>query len=154
MDHEFALAFNLLDEAASRIQDQQYGIARILFHNHGDVLLTTVHDYTRATGHRLVLFASDDYGQLVAVEATAPDLQGDPLTRILKVRVGELTFHAVPGTWSYRASAGGHTYALSAGIGDEPMWTVVIDHQAPVTYDDLDAAVDTMLDHHTSGTAA
>ena len=40
MDHEFELAFNLLDEAAGRIQTQQYGITRILFHNHGDILLT------------------------------------------------------------------------------------------------------------------
>ena len=28
MDHEFELAFNLLDEAAGRIQEQQYGITR------------------------------------------------------------------------------------------------------------------------------
>ena len=53
MDHNFELAFNLLDEAAGRIQTQQYGITRIPFHNHGDMLLTTVHDYTPETGHRL-----------------------------------------------------------------------------------------------------
>lgn len=154
MDHEFALAFNLLDEAAGRIQDQQYGVTRILFHNHGQILLTTVHNYARETGHRLVLFASDDYGQLVAVEATAADLDADPVTRILKVRAGELTFHAVPGTWSYRASAGGHTYTLTAGVGEEPMWTVAIDHHTPVAHDDLDAVVDAMLDHHRTGAAA
>ena len=62
MDHEFELAFNLLDEAAGRIQQQQYGITRILFHNHGDILLTTVHEYSRGTGHKLVLLASDDQG--------------------------------------------------------------------------------------------
>jgi hypothetical protein len=94
MDHEFELAFNLLDEAAGRIQDQQYGITRILFHNHGPILLTTVHEYTHETGHHLVLLANDDHGQMVAVEATAPDLEAAPVTRILKVRAGDLTFHA------------------------------------------------------------
>ena len=95
MDHEFELAFNLIDEAAGRIQHQQYGITRILFHNHGDIALTTVHDYTRDSGHRLVLFATDAHGQLAAVEATAPDLNTEPHTRILKVRAGDLTFHGV-----------------------------------------------------------
>ena len=96
MDHEFELAFNLLDEAAGRIQEQQYGITRILFHNHGKILLTTVHDYTPEDGHRLVLLANDDHGQMAAVEATAPDLDTTPATRILKVRAGDITFHAVP----------------------------------------------------------
>ena len=72
MDHEFELAFNLLDEAAGRIQTQQYGITRLLFHNHGDILLTTVHDYSRESGHLLVLLANDDHGLMAAVEATAP----------------------------------------------------------------------------------
>ena len=89
MDHEFELAFNLVDEAAGRIQHQQYGITRILFHNHGDIGLTSVHDYTREGGHRLVLFATDAHGQMAAVEATAPDLNTEPHTRILKVRAGD-----------------------------------------------------------------
>jgi len=139
MDHEFELAFNLLDEAAGRIQEQQYGITRILFHNHGPILLTTVHDYTPETGHRLVLLATDDHGQMAAVEATAPDLEATPHTRILKVRAGDGTFHAVPGTWSYRATGSGHTYTLTAGV--EPMWTLAIDQAAPVAYDDLDDAI-------------
>ncbi|MGO9382648.1 MAG: hypothetical protein ACLP4W_11305 [Mycobacterium sp.] len=150
MDHEFELAFNLLDEAAGRIQTQQYGITRILFHNHGDILLTTVHDYTRDTGHRLVLLAADDHGQMVAVEATAPDLDTDPATRILKVRAGDLTFHAVPDSWSYRATSDGHTYTLTAGVGDEPMWTTTIDQAAPVAYDDLHDAIRALLEHHTA----
>ena len=41
---------------------------------------------------------------MVAVEATAADLDTDPITRILKVRAGDnLTFHNQPGPWSYRA---------------------------------------------------
>jgi hypothetical protein len=154
MDHEFELAFNLLDEAAGRIQNQQYGITQILFHNHGEILLTTVHDYTRETGHRLVLLASDDHGQMAAIEATTPDLNTDPVTRILKVRAGDLTFHAVPGTWSYRAAAGDHTYTLTAGVGDEPMWTATLDRQAPAAHDTLDDAVNAILNHHTAAAAA
>lgn len=142
MDHDFELAFNLLDEAAGRIQDQQYGITRIPFHNHGDIGLTTVHDYTREGGHRLVLIATDDHGQMAAVEATAPDLDTEPRTRILKVRAGDLTFHAVPGqAWSYRATRAGHTYTLTAGIGDQPMWAVASDANPPTAYQDLDAAI-------------
>ncbi|BDE17058.1 hypothetical protein Mkiyose1088_36030 [Mycobacterium kiyosense] len=143
MDHEFELAFNLIDEAAGRIQHQQYGITRILFHNHGDIALTTVHDYTRDSGHRLVLFATDAHGQLAAVEATAPDLNTEPHTRILKVRAGDLTFHAVPGhDWAYRAAHTGHTFTLIAGIADEPMWTVTLDNNPPVVHEDLDTALD------------
>ena len=149
MDHEFDLAFNLLDEAAGRIQQQQYGITPILFHNHGDILLTTVHDYTRDTGHHLVLLAADDHGQMAAIEATAPDLETDPVTRILKVRADDLTFHAVAGEpWSYRAAAHGHTYTLTAGVGDQPMWTTTIDHAEPTIHDTLDGAINNLLGHH------
>jgi hypothetical protein len=142
MDHEFELAFNLLDEAADRIQHQQYGITRILFHNHGAIDLTTVHDYSPEGGHRLVLLASDDHGQMVAVEATAPHLNTEPTTRILKVRAGRLTFHAVPGhDWSYRATNAGHTCTLTAGIGEEAMWTVTVNDYPSIAHDDLEAAI-------------
>jgi hypothetical protein len=147
MDHEFELAFNLLDEAAGRIQEQQYGITRILFHNHGKILLTTVHDYTPETGHRLVLLANDDHGQMAAVEATTPDLDTTPATRILKVRAGDLTFHAVPGTWSYRASGSRHTYTLTTVVGAEPMWTLATDQNAADAYDDLDDAIAAALNN-------
>lgn len=146
MDHDFELAFNLLDEAAWRIQEQQYGLTRILFHNHGDIALTTLHDYTRATGHHLVLLANDEHGQAAAIEATAADLDAQPHARIIKVRAGDLHFHAIPGTWSFRATAGGHTYTLSAGIGDQAMWTAAIDDHA-TEYDDLDDAISALLDH-------
>lgn len=143
MDHEFELAFNLLDEAAHRIQHQQYGITRILFHNHGDSGLTTVHNYTREAGHRLVLFASDDHGQMAAVEATALDLNSEPNTRILKVRAGDRTFHAAPGRdWSYRATHAGHTYTLTAGIGDQPAWTITLDNNPPIAHEDLETALE------------
>lgn len=105
MDHEFELAFNLLDEAAGRIQQQQYGITCILFHNHGDITLTTMHTYTHEAGHRLILIAADDHGQMATIEATAPDLLTDPVTRILTVRTGDLTFHTSTQAWTYPAPA-------------------------------------------------
>ena len=76
------------------------------------------------------------------------DLNTDPITRILKVRAGDnLTFHNQPGTWSYRATVAGHTYVLTAGVGDEPMWTVTIDHSPAEAHDDLDEAMNTVLEH-------
>jgi hypothetical protein len=143
MDYEFELAFNLLDEAAERIGHQQYGITRVLFHNYGPTLLTTVHNYTREDGHHLVLLAADDHGQMVAVEATAPDLDTTPVTRILKIRVGDLTFHAVD-TWSFRARAS-HTYTITAPIATEPMWTLAVDDGQPIGYPDLDDAISEVL---------
>lgn len=143
MDHEFELAFALLDEAAERIGHQQYGITRILFHNYGPILLTTVHNYDRETGHHLVLLAADDHGQMVAIEATAPDLDTDPVTRIVHVRAGDLTFHAVD-TWTFRARAE-HTCTLTAEIGAEPAWTVQVDDAATTAYHHIDDAVADVL---------
>lgn len=151
---EFEHAFNLCDDAAGRIGDQQYGIARILVHNHGAIWLTTVHEYTPTGGHRLVLLATDEHGQLAAVEATAPDLHTRPATRILKVRVGDLTFHALPkNQWAWSAVAAGHTYLLAAATGDEleddndPLWTTTIDDHQPVDHDSLDDAIEDLLTH-------
>lgn len=152
---EFEHAFNLCDEAAGRIIHQQYGITRILAHNHGAIALTTVHERTSTGGHRLVLLATDDHGQLAAVEATTPDLDTRPVTRILKVRAGDLTFHALPkNKWAWSAAAGHHTYLLTAATGDElddaddPLWTTTIDDHQPTDYDCLDDAVEALLDHH------
>jgi hypothetical protein len=46
MSHDFDIAFNLLDEAAQRLQDRRYGTHRITEHNQGPILLTSVHRYT------------------------------------------------------------------------------------------------------------
>lgn len=126
MDHEFDLAFELLDTAADLLQQQQYGHTTIAFHNHGeDLTLTTCHSYTQTAGHSLALLAHySDTGELAAaVHATAPDLETEPDLRIVKVTAADLMFHAVPGTWAFRAK-GQHTYTITAGIGDEPMWTL------------------------------
>lgn len=152
---EFEHAFNLCDEAAGRIHNQAYGITRIGAHNHGDITLTTVHERTPEGAHRLVLLATDHQGQLAAVVATAPDLHTRPSTRILKVRAGDLTFHALPkNKWAWSAAAGGHTYLLAAATGDElndpddPLWTTTIDDRPPVDYDALDDAIEDLLTHH------
>lgn len=128
MDHEFDLAFELLDTAADLLQQQQYGHTTIEFHNHGDDLtLSTIHCYNRTAGHTLTLLAHyTETGELAAaVVATAADLEADPDLRIVKVTAADLMFHAVPGTWSFRAK-GHHTYTITAGIGDEPLWTLNI----------------------------
>jgi hypothetical protein len=152
---EFEHAFNLCDEAAGRLADQQHRITRIPAHNHGAIALTTVHERTSAGGHRLVLLAADEHGQLAAVEASAPDLTTRPVTRILKVRAGDLTFHALPrNKWAWSAGAGSHTYLLAAATGeelddaDEPLWTTTIDDHPQVDHDSLDDAIDVLLAHH------
>lgn len=158
MDHAFELAFNLCDEAAGRIQDQQYGITRILAHDHGDVLLTTVHHYTVATKHHLILLAHDDHGLLAAIEATAKHLESQPCARIVKVRAGDLTFHAdTDEPWSYRATRGTDTYTLTAVIPEhheDPMWTTQINDAEPFDFDDLDQAVSELLDQNAACTVA
>jgi hypothetical protein len=65
-----------------------------------------------------------------------------------------LTFYAVPGTWSYRATTADHTYTLTIGVGDEPMWTTTIDHADPVVHDTLDDAVSALLEHRAPFAAA
>ncbi len=148
MEHNFDLAFNLLDEAAERIGHQQYGITVIDSHNHGPIRLTTEHHYTRGHGHRLVLLAADDYGLLAAIEATATDLDDEPQCRIVKVRADDTTFHAVPGAspYTFRATDRGHTYTIAAHIGDAPSWTLRVDNLRPMGYDDLDEALADALD--------
>jgi len=146
MNHEFELAFNLLDEAAHHIQHAQYGLARIPNHNHGSILLTTIHEHSPDTGHRLVLFATDDHGHMASVEATTPDIDTTPSTRILTVRAGHLTFHATQTAWTYQATDDSTTiHTLTAGIGDQPMWTVTTNHGDPVAHQDLDHAIAEIL---------
>ena len=59
MDHEFDLAFELLDTAIDRLQLQQYGSTTIEHHNHGDdLILTSRHTYSSSAGHKLTLLAT------------------------------------------------------------------------------------------------
>ncbi|MDP7706900.1 MULTISPECIES: hypothetical protein [Mycobacterium] len=150
MDHDFELAFNLCDEAAGRIQDQQYGITRILAHNHGPIVLSTVHQYTRESGHHLILLAHDHHGDLMAaVEVAAAHLDDTPNVFITKVRAGELIFHADPHhQWTYRATRGTDIYTLTALIpheADDPMWTTQFNDADVIDWDDLDEALDALL---------
>lgn len=132
MDHEFDLAFELLDTAIDLLQLQQYGRRTIEQHNHGeDLILTSRHDYSSKTGHTLTLLATykDDNSTAAAVEITAPDLETTPQMRIVKVYAADLMFHAIPGTpWAFRA----HGHIITAGVGDEPLWTLA-SHGRPAT---------------------
>jgi hypothetical protein len=146
MDHEFDLAFELLDDAIERLQQQQYGITAVEQHNHGeDLLLTSGHTYSGGAGHKLTLLATyKDSGQTAAaVEVTAPDLDTEPDARIVKVQAGDLMFHAIPGTWSFRAT-GRRTYIITAGVADQPMWTLSAGG-APATSDSIAELVDQIL---------
>lgn len=157
MDHEFELAFNLCDEAAGRIQTQQYGITRIPFHNHGPILLTTVHEYARETGHHLILLAHDDHGLMAAIEATTAHVEDKPDVHITKVRAGGLTFHADPHhQWTYRATRGTDIYTLTALIpheADDPMWTTQVNDDGVIDHDALDDAIDTLFTAAATATA-
>lgn len=145
MDHEFDLAFELLDTAVERLQQQQYGDTTIEHHNHGDdLILTSRHTYSSRTGHKLTLLATyKDQPRITAaaVEATAPDLETDPEIRIVKLLAADLTFHAIPGTWSFRA-AGHHRYTITAGTGDQPLWTLSTDNGHTVGTDNIAELVD------------
>jgi hypothetical protein len=126
MDHEFDLAFELLDHAIELLGQQQYGTTTIDRHNHGDELvLTSRHTYSSTAGHKLTLLATytEDATTAAAVEITAPDLETAPTMRIVKVFAADLMFHAIPGTWSFRAT-GHHRYTITAGTGDAPLWTL------------------------------
>lgn len=77
-----------------------------------------------------------------------------PTSTAPTVLTAGLTFHAVPGTWSYRATTADHTYTLTIGGRDEPRWTTTIDHADPVVHDTLEDAVSTLLEHHAPFAAA
>ena len=126
MDHEFDLAFDLLDDAIDRLQQQQYGITtlrapqprrRLAAHQPAH-LQQRSRPQAHPAGH--LRRRRPDRGR---VEVTAPDLDTDPQTRIVKVHAGDLMFHAIPGTWSFRAT-GHRTYIITAGVADEPIWTL------------------------------
>jgi hypothetical protein len=45
---------------------------------------------------------------------------------------------------------GEHTYTLTAGIGDEPMWTTTTDHAAPIVHDTRNDTVSALLEDQPS----
>jgi hypothetical protein len=144
MDHQFELAFDLLEIAAEQLLDRDYTpVTRTTYY--GLLTLITRHRYTPTGGHVLSVLAYDDGAVQAAVVATT-DHDGDanPHTRIIKVRAGDLMFHAVPGTWAFRARAS-HTYTLTAEIGTDPVWTLRVDNEEPVAYHDLDDAIAEVL---------
>jgi hypothetical protein len=145
MDHEFALAFDLLDEAAHRLHHQPYGTADILVHNFGSFPMQAAHHRAGPDGHTLHLIAYDDHGVMAAVQASAPDRHSSPQLRIVKVRAGHLTFHGTE-NWTFRA-VGEHRYRLTAHIG-QCTWALAVDDQDTDTYPSIDAAVEAVLGDH------
>ncbi|MGD9620599.1 MAG: hypothetical protein AB7G47_10175 [Mycolicibacterium sp.] len=146
MDHDIDLAFNLVYDAAWAIQEQQYGISTVHLHHQGDdVELVIAHRYSRAGGHVLTVLARCEWGARAALEVTADDLDSVPRVRIVRMRVGDLMFHAVPGAeWTWRAH-GEHTYVLSTAAG-ESQWTLTVDDEVMVGFDNPNAAAARVLD--------
>ncbi|MEE6140588.1 hypothetical protein SKC41_30290 [Mycobacterium sp. 050128] len=147
MDHEFELAFELLDTAIELLQHQQYGNTTIEAHNHGDdLILTSRHTYSSSAGHKLTLLATYKADQMTAaaVEITAPDLDTTPHMRIVKVYAADLMFHAGPGDWIFRAQ-GRHRYTITAGIGDEPLWSLATDTGTTTPSNNIAELVDQIL---------
>ena len=147
MDHEFDLAFELLDTAIELLQQQQYGNTTIEHHTHGDdLILTSRHTYSSSAGHKLTLLATykADGVTAAAVEITAPDLESTPQMRIVKVYAADLVFHAIPGTWSFRAQ-GHHRYTITAGTGDEPLWTLATQGQPATPSNNIGELVERVL---------
>ena len=66
--NEFELAFNLLHEAAGRMEEQHYGSTEIRLHNHGPIRLTSLHHYIPGQHHTLTLLAYDNHGLMAAVK--------------------------------------------------------------------------------------
>jgi len=148
MDQEFDLAFELLATATDLLPQQPYGITTIEPHNHGDdLILTSRHTYSTSAGHTLTLLATYKHtGKPAAsVEITAPDLDTHPHLRIVKVHAADLMFHAIPGTWSFRAKGHGNTYTITTGIGDEPIWTLVTGRGTTTATDNIAELVDQIL---------
>ncbi|TXI53495.1 hypothetical protein [Mycolicibacterium mageritense] len=144
-DHEFDLAFHLLDDAVHRMHTRRYGTTRIADHDFGSVLLTSVHRYTRAAGHHLTLFAADSRGQMAVVDVRAESLRSEPSLHIRSVRAAHLSFRADPDTCTFRAR-GHHHYTLSTETGCAA-WSLTIDDQPTTTHGSIDAAITEVLAH-------
>ncbi|WP_071288307.1 hypothetical protein [Mycolicibacterium llatzerense] len=144
MNHEFDLAFILLDEAAERLHPGRAGARRLPAADHGRLPLTTICRYRRDGGLWLHLAAFDDHELLATVEATAPDAHTEPECRIITVRAGHLLFVGT-GNWTFRAD-GEHRYTLTADTGTDT-WTLTVDHLAPTTYPTVDTAIAALAGH-------
>lgn len=141
MEHQFELAFELLDIAAEQLVNDEYDHTELTKTTYyGLYTIVNRHRYNRTGGHVLTVLAYDHDELQAAVEATTDHDHDEPHTRIVKVRAGDQMLHATQ-EWTFRAHP---NHALTAEVGGEQLWTV---HSGEVTtaHNDLDEAVKQLL---------
>lgn len=141
MEHQFELAFELLDIAAEQLVNDEYDRTELTKTTYyGLYTIINRHRYSRTGGHVLTVLAYDHDELQAAVEATTDQDQDEPQARIVKVRAGDQMLHATQ-EWTFRTQP---NRTLIAEVGAEQLWTV---HAGGVTtaHDDLDAAVNQLL---------
>ncbi|MBN3459745.1 hypothetical protein JNN96_37575 [Mycobacterium sp. DSM 3803] len=141
MDHQFELAFDLLDIAAEQLVNDEYDRTELTKTTYyGLYTIINRHRYSRTGGHILTVLAYDHDELQAAVEATTEHDQDEPHTRIVKVRAGDHLLHATQ-EWTFRTQP---NHTLTAEVAGDQLWTV---RAAGVTtaHDDLDEAVSQLL---------
>ena len=141
MEHQFELAFELLDIAAEQLVNDEYDRTELTKTTYyGLYTIINRHHDSRTGGHVLTLLAYDHDELQAAVEATTDHDHDQPHTRIVKVRAGDQMLHATQ-EWTFRTQP---NHTLTAEVAGDQLWTV---HAAGVTttHDDLDEAVNQLL---------
>ncbi|WP_396908305.1 hypothetical protein [Mycolicibacterium sp.] len=141
MDHQFELAFDLLDIAAEQLVNGEYHRTELTTTTYyGLYTIINRHRYSRTGGHVLTVLAYDHDELQVAVEATTDHDHDEPHTRIVKVRAGDHLLHATQ-EWTFRSNT---RHTLVAEIGAQQPWTVHADNHT-TAHDDLDEAIHQLL---------
>lgn len=141
--HTFDLAAALVDQAVDRLNNHDYGITRILFHDFGNCILNANHT-RHDTGHTVTMWAYDEHGVLAAAEAHTPRIGGTTASRIVTFRAGHLIFNLF-GTAAGFFARGQSRYALTPVIGSAE-WDVAIDvDQRPQRFATLNDALEHIL---------
>lgn len=85
MEHQFELAFELLDIAAEQLVNDEYDRTELTKTTYyGLYTIINRHRYSRTGGHVLTVLAYEDDELQAAVEATTDHDQDEPHTRIVK----------------------------------------------------------------------
>ncbi|MCV7200597.1 hypothetical protein H7J71_01040 [Mycolicibacterium peregrinum] len=141
MEHQFELAFELLDIAAEQLVNDEYDPTELTNTTYyGLYTIINRHRNSRTGGHVLTVLAYDHDELQAAVEATTNHDHDQPHTRIVKVRAGDQMLHATQ-QWTFRAHP---NHTLTAQVGGEQLWTVQAG-EITTEHDDLDAAVSQLL---------
>jgi hypothetical protein len=141
--HTFDLAAALVDQAVDRLNNHDYGITRILFHDFGNCIFNANHT-RHDTGHTVQMWAYDEHGVLAAAEAHAPHIGVTTGSRIVTFRAGHLTFNTydTPAGFFARGQTG---YALTPVMGSAEWDLAIGDDDHPQRFATLDDALEHIL---------